>query len=168
VDLLVFLAFSKSLWCVPELMFSHAVRHWCTIHMRMQFATRKNAVEIRHAGFFLCLACTHIDFSTHFLPPASATTTGKGLCNFPREYLFMKKPGETVEDNTTNLEICHKYCGSCPTFKANNLKDYPPYGLFCARGKSSSTKMVKSATCFCPACELFTQNHLVIGHFCTR
>ncbi|MDD5024697.1 MAG: DUF2769 domain-containing protein [Methanoregula sp.] len=80
----------------------------------------------------------------------------------------MKKPGETVEDNVTNLEICQKYCGSCPTFKANNLKDYPPYGLFCARGKSTSPKMVKSATCFCPACELFTQNHLVIGHFCSR
>jgi hypothetical protein len=84
------------------------------------------------------------------------------------EYLVMITTGVTVEDNETNVEICNKYCGACPTFKTNNLKEFPPHALFCARGKSSTAETAKSTGCYCPACELFTKDHLNIGHFCTK
>jgi len=73
-----------------------------------------------------------------------------------------------VEDTEENEEICRKYCGSCPTFKRNNLAQSPPHVLFCARGKTSNHSDVKTAGCYCPACELFTRNKLVIGYFCTK
>jgi len=74
----------------------------------------------------------------------------------------------TVEDTEENEEICKKYCGSCPTFKRNNLAQSPPHLLFCARGKTSNPSEVKPINCYCPACELFTKNKLAIGYFCTK
>jgi hypothetical protein len=73
-----------------------------------------------------------------------------------------------VDDTAENLEICKKYCGSCPTFKGSRLSESPPNALFCARGKSSDSSKVKTISCFCPACELFTKYELIIGHFCTK
>jgi hypothetical protein len=84
------------------------------------------------------------------------------------EYLDMSKIAPVVEDNETNREICRKYCGNCPTFKNNNLKEYPPYELFCAGGRSTIAEKTKTTACYCPACEIFTHDHLVIGHFCTK
>lgn len=84
------------------------------------------------------------------------------------EYLVMKSTVEKVEDTPGNVEICKKYCGSCPTYKANHLNDYPPQFLFCARGKTSIAEDAKPASCYCPACELFTKEHLIIGHFCMK
>jgi hypothetical protein len=84
------------------------------------------------------------------------------------EYLVMKSTVEKVDDNAGNMEICKKYCGSCPTYKMNNLQNNPPQGLFCARGKSSVAENAKLGNCYCPACELFTKEHLIIGHFCTK
>jgi hypothetical protein len=75
---------------------------------------------------------------------------------------------KTVEDTEENAMICAKYCGSCPTFKRNNLANSPPGGLFCARGKSSRAQDAKPVTCYCPACELFTRHELAIGYFCTK
>jgi hypothetical protein len=91
-----------------------------------------------------------------------------GICNPLMEYLVMKTTVATVEDNATNLEICKKYCGACPTFKTNKLRESPPHGLFCALGKSSIAENVKSTGCYCPACEIFTKYHLTIGYFCTK
>jgi|GEM_PF-342688 len=90
------------------------------------------------------------------------------ICNHLMEYLVMKTTVETVEDTATNLEICKKYCGGCPTFKHNNLKESTPNALFCARGKSSVAETAKSTGCYCPACEIFTKYHLNIGYFCTK
>ena len=84
------------------------------------------------------------------------------------EYLVMKSTVEKVEDTAGNVEICKKYCGICPTYKANHLQDSPPQILFCARGKSAVAGEARAGTCYCPACELFTKEHLVIGHFCTK
>lgn len=41
-----------------------------------------------------------------------------------------------VEDNAENMEICKNFCGTCPTFRENRLKESPPHALFCARGMS--------------------------------
>ncbi|MCX6688686.1 MAG: DUF2769 domain-containing protein [Methanoregula sp.] len=90
------------------------------------------------------------------------------LCNFQMEYLVMITTGTTVEDNETNLETCKRFCGACPTFKTNKLEKFPPQALFCARGKSSTAENARSSACYCPACELFTKDHLNIGHFCTK
>jgi len=82
----------------------------------------------------------------------------------------MKTPDETITVNDTveNLQICKKYCGSCPTFRAGNLSASPPGALFCARGKSSGPSEVKTINCYCPACEVFTKHKLIIGYFCAR
>lgn len=60
----------------------------------------------------------------------------------------MAKP---VEDTQENMKICKDFCGICPTFKENKLKESPPHALFCARGKSeiATDKIVdKGCTCF--------------------
>jgi len=77
-----------------------------------------------------------------------------------------------VEDTVENLQICKKYCGSCPTFKGNRLSESPPNALFCARGKSTFPTQVKQEikkiNCYCPACEIFTKCGLTIGYFCAK
>jgi hypothetical protein len=75
---------------------------------------------------------------------------------------------ERVDDTAEYLKICKKYCGACPTFKGSRLSESPPNALFCARGKSSVSSKVKTIKCFCPACEVFTKNKLIIGYFCAK
>jgi hypothetical protein len=41
----------------------------------------------------------------------------------------------TVDDTVENLQICKKYCGSCPTSRAGNLSASPPDALFLRPGK---------------------------------
>jgi hypothetical protein len=79
----------------------------------------------------------------------------------------MKSDTVKVEDTEENREICRKFCGVCPTYQRNSLGQSDPDSLFCARGTSSNRSM-KEGNCFCPACELFDRNSLVIGHFCAR
>ncbi|WAC05903.1 MAG: DUF2769 domain-containing protein [Methanoregula sp.] len=80
----------------------------------------------------------------------------------------MKTSVETVDDTIGNQEICKKYCGACPTFKGNRLSDTLPNALFCARGKSSAPSNVKTISCYCPACEVFTKYKLNVGYFCVN
>lgn len=75
---------------------------------------------------------------------------------------------KTVDDTIENLKICKKYCGSCPTFKGCKLSESPPNALFCARGKSSIPSKVKTISCYCPACEIFTKYELIVGYFCAN
>jgi len=75
---------------------------------------------------------------------------------------------QTVDDIEENLEICKKYCGSCPTYKGNQLSESPPHALFCARGKSAVSSKVNTISCYCPACEIFEKYKLIIGYFCTK
>jgi len=83
---------------------------------------------------------------------------------------MMKKVDQTitVDDTVENLQICKKYCGACPTCKGSRLSESPPNALFCARGKSSVSPKVKTIKCFCPACEVFMKNKLIIGYFCAQ
>ena len=91
-----------------------------------------------------------------------------GICNPLMEYLVMKTNVAEVDDTIGNAETCKKYCGACPTFRNNQLKDSPPHELFCARGKSSIAEKTKTGGCYCPACEVFTKYKLVIGYFCAK
>ncbi len=76
----------------------------------------------------------------------------------------MPKP---VEDTKENMKICKDFCGICPTFKENKLKESPPHALFCARGKSEipADKIVdKGCTCF--GCPIYKRDDLEGGYFC--
>lgn len=74
---------------------------------------------------------------------------------------------DVVEDTEENREICRKTCTNCPSYKHHALGKYQPGELFCACGKSSGPA-IKEVGCFCPACELFTKNHLHFGYFCAK
>ncbi|OPY38361.1 MAG: hypothetical protein A4E35_00784 [Methanoregula sp. PtaU1.Bin051] len=101
----------------------------------------------------------------------------QGICDLIRaegyysasRYPFLVKTVMVhVDDTEENSAICRKYCMSCPTFRVNRLADLPPNELFCARGISSSPSPVKTAGCYCPACEVFMKYHLKIGYFCAK
>jgi hypothetical protein len=81
----------------------------------------------------------------------------------------MKTPKDNsivVEDTEENLEKC--LCKMCPTFKENQLADYPPAALFCARGRSGIPEKIKMGRCYCLGCEIFTQHGLVIDRLCVN
>jgi len=75
---------------------------------------------------------------------------------------------EIVDDNAENMEICKKFCGTCPTFMENQLKEAPPHALFCARGKSEKAATTKKTGCSCPGCGVYTKYKLAGGYFCTK
>lgn len=79
----------------------------------------------------------------------------------------MKSSMVAIEDTEANRQICRKFCGSCPTYKRNTFEKMEPDILFCARGTSPAPSK-KVGSCFCPACELFSQHSLIIGHFCAQ
>jgi Protein of unknown function (DUF2769). len=102
--------------------------------------------------------------------PKSRETSEEGYYPIPVTLLYCEKTmktrenSKTVEDTEENLEICN--CRACPTFKNNNLAEYPPNALFCAREKSSIPSKVKLINCYCPACEVFSKYGLVISQLC--
>lgn len=52
-----------------------------------------------------------------------------------------------IEDTQENVNICMKFCGSCPTYPGVEGE-----ALFCARGKSSATKAQQG--CNCSMCDV--------------
>jgi hypothetical protein len=98
---------------------------------------------------------------------------GRDIIKFSRYYmlvrLIMKTPKDDthkVEDTEENLEKC--ICKMCPTFKKNNLADYPPTALFCARGKSKIPSDIKTTNCYCLGCDIYIKHGLVISHLCVH
>ena len=84
----------------------------------------------------------------------------------PHKSMFSSsKP--VVENTEENRQICRKYCTICQNYKHHSLEKYQPTELFCGCGTSSAPSM-KEIGCFCPACELFSKNHLRGGYFCVR
>ena len=71
-----------------------------------------------------------------------------------------------VDDNQENLEICRRFCGTCPTFQVNNMKASPPHALFCARGKSAVAGTAENRGCNCFRCDVFKKYNLKGGFFC--
>ncbi|NHJ46990.1 MAG: DUF2769 domain-containing protein [Asgard group archaeon] len=72
-----------------------------------------------------------------------------------------------VADTPENMEICKKFCGPCPTFQANKLKEVAPHALFCARGASEKkSDDIEQKGCSCFGCPIFPDHELEGGYFC--
>ena len=72
-----------------------------------------------------------------------------------------------VPDTPENMEICKQFCGPCPTFMPNNLNEFPPMALFCARGMSEKPAgEITDNGCNCLGCEVFQKYDLEGGWFC--
>jgi hypothetical protein len=72
-----------------------------------------------------------------------------------------------VDESVANIEICRRYCGSCPTYAANHLKSGEPGLLFCARGKSGKAPDRKEG-CNCPKCGVHTRYKLTSDYYCMK
>jgi hypothetical protein len=68
----------------------------------------------------------------------------------------------------TLIGICKDYCGTCPTFKENELRKTPPHALFCARGKSEiPSEDLADKGCNCLECPIYKNNALDgKGYYC--
>jgi hypothetical protein len=73
-----------------------------------------------------------------------------------------------VDESVANLDICRRFCGSCPTYKENALKTGNPALLFCARGNSDKGKREKMVGCNCPGCGVHKRYKLTGDYFCTK
>ncbi|MFX0058208.1 MAG: DUF2769 domain-containing protein [Candidatus Hodarchaeota archaeon] len=76
----------------------------------------------------------------------------------------MPKP---VPDTEESMNVCRQFCGSCPSFKPNELNEFEPHALFCSRGQTTKfSDQVKNKGCICFGCELFSKYELENGFFC--
>jgi len=73
-----------------------------------------------------------------------------------------------VDESVANLDICTRFCGSCPTYAANRLKTGAPTLLFCARGGSPAARGGKSEGCNCPKCGVHTRYKLTEEYYCMK
>jgi hypothetical protein len=73
-----------------------------------------------------------------------------------------------VDESVANVDICGRFCGSCPTWKENALKSGKPSLLFCARGNSDKGKEEKMVGCKCPGCGVHTRYKLTGDYYCTK
>jgi hypothetical protein len=73
-----------------------------------------------------------------------------------------------VDESVANLDICRRFCGSCPTYAANQLKAGKPTLLFCARGVSGKASGGKMEGCNCPKCGVHTRYKLTGDYYCMK
>ncbi len=73
-----------------------------------------------------------------------------------------------VDESMANLDVCGRFCGSCPTYAANNLKNGKPYLLFCGRGGSLKAPEGKKEGCNCPKCGVHTRYKLTGDYYCMK
>jgi hypothetical protein len=73
-----------------------------------------------------------------------------------------------VDESVANLAICTRFCGSCPTYAANQLKTGTPSLLFCARGGSVMAAGGKMEGCNCPKCGVHTRYKLTGSYYCMK
>jgi hypothetical protein len=66
-----------------------------------------------------------------------------------------------VEDTQENVNICMKFCGSCPTYPGVKGEV-----LFCARGKSSTPKATTG--CNCGLCDVQNKYGCTGSYYCTE
>ena len=72
-----------------------------------------------------------------------------------------------VPDNEENMNTCRQFCGPCPSFKQNQLNEYEPHALFCARGQTKKPlDQCKDNGCNCFGCGVFKKYDLKGGWFC--
>jgi hypothetical protein len=94
--------------------------------------------------------------------------TRENIIYFPLNFGISEVPGMKVDDSVANLDICGRFCGSCPTYKENVLKTGKPPLLFCARGNSDKGKGEKMVGCNCPGCGVHKRYKLTGDYFCTK
>ncbi len=73
-----------------------------------------------------------------------------------------------VDESVANLDICSRFCGSCPTYAANHMKSGVPSLLFCARGGSGTASGGKKEGCNCPKCGVHTRYKLNGDYYCMK
>jgi hypothetical protein len=66
-----------------------------------------------------------------------------------------------VEDTQENVNICMKFCGSCPTYPGVKGEV-----LFCARGKSNIPKVKQG--CNCGLCDVQNKYGCTGSYYCTE
>ncbi|HTY14838.1 MAG TPA: DUF2769 domain-containing protein [Methanoregulaceae archaeon] len=73
-----------------------------------------------------------------------------------------------VDESVANLDVCGRFCGTCPTYKENTLNTGKPNLLFCARGKSDKSSGEKKVGCKCPGCGVHRRYQLTEDYYCTK
>ena len=74
-----------------------------------------------------------------------------------------------VDASVANLDICGRFCGSCPTYMANNLKKGKPTLLFCGKGPSIPPPQTgERKGCNCPKCGVHTRYRLTGDYYCMK
>ena len=73
-----------------------------------------------------------------------------------------------VDESVANVDICSRFCGSCPTYAANALKTGKPALLFCGRGGTPKSKGGKKEGCNCPKCGVHTRYKLDSEYYCMK
>jgi len=101
-------------------------------------------------------------------PPVPGFGSRQSLISSP----VYSEPSEVtemnVDESVANLDICGRFCGSCPTWKENALQTGTPPLLFCARGNSDKGKEEKMVGCNCPGCGVYKRYKLTGDYFCTK
>ena len=69
-----------------------------------------------------------------------------------------------VDESVANIDVCGRFCGSCPTYAANNLKAGKPSLLFCGRADPPNPRRRrrKDATARIVACTRGTSSPVII------
>ena len=76
---------------------------------------------------------------------------------------------QNVDASVANLDICGRFCGSCPTYHANHLNTGTPPLLFCGReGSSLLQKAGEKKGCNCPKCGVHTRYKLTGDYYCMK
>jgi hypothetical protein len=73
-----------------------------------------------------------------------------------------------VDESVANLDVCGRFCGSCPTYAANTLKTHKPALLFCGRGGSPIAREIKREGCNCPKCGVHMRYKLTGDYYCMK
>jgi hypothetical protein len=73
-----------------------------------------------------------------------------------------------VDESVANLDICRRFCGSCPTYAANQLKTGTPALLFCGRGGSGKAAGGTMEGCNCKKCGVHTRYKLTGDYYCMK
>jgi hypothetical protein len=73
-----------------------------------------------------------------------------------------------VDESVANLDVCGRFCGSCPTYAANNLKSGKPSLLFCGRGGAARVPGLTKEGCNCPKCGVHTRYRLTGDYYCMK
>ncbi len=73
----------------------------------------------------------------------------------------MGKTVAEVEDTPENVQVCKRFCGTCPSYPKVEGE-----WLYCARGGSKAS--VERKSCKCPDCEVWVKCGLSRTYYCDQ